>query len=56
LNLNYQNFWIFKIFSTSHDFKLIWTRQNDEFISTPNIAYSYHLFYSVTSEYSNQQL
>lgn len=40
LNLNYQNFWIFKIFSTSHDFKLIWTRQNDEFISTPNIAYS----------------
>jgi hypothetical protein len=40
LNINYQNFWIIKIFSTSHDFKLIWTRHNNKFISTPNIAYS----------------
>lgn len=40
LNLNCQNFWIVKYFSTSHDFKLIWTRLNDKFNSTPNIAYS----------------
>lgn len=40
LNINWQNFWIVKIFSTSHDFKLTWIRQDDNFNSTPNIAYS----------------
>ncbi len=43
LNINYQDFWIVKIFSTSHDFKLIWTRQYNEFNSTPNIAYSFNV-------------
>lgn len=42
-NLNFQNFWIIKILSNYHDFKIGWIRRNGVTSALPVVSYSFNL-------------